>query len=108
MVTSLNRIPGVINCNLYDTSQELSGVVNQFLHDTGLISSHELDETFDPSNSYTRCCEKSGTYSLLDFIFFSKSLRARVKNCSILYDGANPSDHFPVQMDLEVFPTVTA
>ena len=59
-------ITGDINCNLYDTSQELSGVVNQFLHDNGLISSHELDETVDPSNSYTRCCETSGTYSLLD------------------------------------------
>ena len=38
-----------------------------------------MDESFHYHNSYTRCCEKNGTYSLLDFIFLSRSLKDGVK-----------------------------
>ena len=34
-------------------------------------------------------------------------MRDYVKNCRILYDGGNPSDHFPVEMEIEVVPLQT-
>ena len=31
-------------------------------------------------------------------------MRGIVKKCRIFYDGGNPSDHFPVEMKIEVVP----
>ena len=63
-----------------------------------------MDTTFNHGSSFTRSCVKSNSYSLLDYIFISRSLQERVSDCSILYDGENPSDHNPVQINLEVVP----
>ena len=97
-------ILGDLNYNLYDKRSEISGLLRDFLSDYDLCCSHEMDESFDNSSSFTRSCMKSGTYSLLDYVLFSKSLRERVSDCSIIYDGENPSDHVPVQIKLEVVP----
>ena len=95
---------GDLNYDIYDPRHEMSEVLRDFLKDYGLLSSHELDASFNHGSSFTRCCLKGGTFSLLDYIFFSRSLRDRVSDCAIIYDGANPSDHFPVQLKLEVEP----
>ena len=100
-------ITGDWNCNILDDSQPMSASILTFLRNYDLISSHDLDPSFCRDKSYTRCCIKSGTYSILDYIFFSRSLRDRVKGCTIEYDGRNPSDHFPVSLQLDVEPQIS-
>ena len=98
---------GDFNYDIFNDSQYLSGVLREFANDFGLIPTHSLDPSFQHGQSYTRSCVKRNTFSLIDFIFVSSSLRNRVKACSIDYDGRNPSDHFPVEMQLEVVPLIT-
>ena len=105
--TSKFIVLGDLNYDIYNSHFEISQILREFVVDYDLCISHEMDGSFDQANSFTRCCLKSGSYSLLDFILFSRSLRERVSNCRILYDGANPSDHFPVQIQLEVVPQHT-
>ena len=97
-------IVGDFNYDLYENRQPMSKATNDLLDRFDLMCSHDLDPTFCRNNSYTRCCEKNNSYSLLDYIFFSRPLQDRVKNCRIHYDGGNPSDHFPVHLELEVVP----
>ena len=99
-------ILGDFNYNIYDNRQSMSKTIHDFLRTYDLICTHDLDPSFNPYSSYTRSCEKSETYSLLDFIFISSSLRDRVTRCGIDYDGRNPSDHFPVMMQLDIVPLV--
>ena len=105
--TSKYIVLGDFNYNLYDTQLEMSLVLRNFIDDYDLCSSHDLDSSFNLGSSYTRCCIKSSSYSLLDYVFFSRSLRGRVSNCTTIYDGANPSDHLPVEIQLEVEPQHT-
>ena len=100
-------ILGDMNYNIYDDRQSMSNTIRDFLRTYDLVCTHELDSSFHPNSSYTRCCIKSNTYSLLDFIFISSSLRDRVTRCGIEYDGRNPSDHFPVMVQLDIVPLVT-
>ena len=97
-------ILGDLNYDIYDTRQPMSRAINELLVKYDLICTHELDDDFLVHNSYTRSCEKSNSYSLLDYIFISRSMRGIVKKCRIFYDGGNPSDHFPVEMEIEVVP----
>ena len=100
-------ITGDWNCNIFDDSQPMTASILEFLRNYDLISSHDLDTSFSTTRSYTRCCLKSGTYSIIDYIFFSRSLQDRVKGCTIEYDGRNPSDHFPVSLQLDVEPQIS-
>ena len=100
-------ITGDFNYNIYDLRAPISQTIVSFLNRHGLMSTHELDPSFSSNTSYTRCCVKSGTYSILDYIFISRSLRDRVRACTISYDGRNPSDHVPVSMEIEVAPLST-
>ena len=100
-------ITGDFNYDIYDSRQLMSNAIHEFLDNYDLLCTHELDPSFNSDSSYTRCCMKSETYSLLDYIFISSSLRDRVKRCQIRYDGRNPSDHFPVSLQLDVVPMVT-
>ena len=95
-------ILGDFNYNIFDLHFEMSKILRDFIKEYDLCCSHDTDTSFCKDGSFTRCCLKSGTYSLLDYVFFSRSLRDRVSECEILYDGSNPSDHFPVQIKLDV------
>ena len=95
-------ITGDLNYNIYDDRQPMSTTIRDFLLTYNLICTHELDPFFNPESSFTRHCIKSGSHSLLDYIFISNSLRDRVNGCTIRYDGTNPSDHFPVSIQLDV------
>ena len=95
---------GDFNYDLYDKSQSMSIAAMELLDGFEMVCTHDLDEDFCRDNSYTRCCESNNSYSLLDYVFISRTLRDRVKNCHIYYDGGNPSDHFPVHLELEVVP----
>ena len=100
-------IAGDLNYDIYDDRQLMSNTIRQFLQNYNLVCTHEFDTSFNYGTSYTRSCPKGGTYSLLDYIFISSSLRSRVKRCGIHYDGRNPSDHFPISMQIDVVPMVT-
>ena len=97
-------ILGDLNYDIYDPNLEISCLLRDFLSDNDLCCSHDMDDNFSYGSSFTRSCMKTGSYSLLDYIFFSSSLRERVSGCQILYAGENPSDHNPVQLKLEVVP----
>ena len=98
---------GDFNYNLYDSRLEMSEVLQNFLSEYDLCNSHEYDTSFDAGSSFTRCCTTSKSYSLLDYIFFSRSLWGRVSDCAIVQDGENPSDHVPVQIRLDLVPQRT-
>ena len=100
-------ITGDLNYDIFDHRQLMSSTIREFLTTHDLLCTHELDPLFNHGSSYTRFCLKSGTYSLLDYVFISSSLRERVRRCGILYDGRNPSDHVPVSVQLDVVPLVT-
>ena len=95
---------GDLNYNIYDLRQPMSIAINELLAKYDLICTHDFDPSFSSHNSFTRCSENNGSYTLLDYIFVSRTLRDNVKSCRIHYDGGCPSDHFPVEMDLEVVP----
>ena len=97
-------ITGDFNCNIFDVIQPMSSTICRFLDNYNLVSSHSIDPSFNEATSYTRCCLKSGNYSILDYVFVSRTLLDRVKECGIDYDGRNPSDHFPVTLKLDVVP----
>ena len=101
-----SRTQAWFDYNIYDNRQSMSKTIHDFLRTYDLICTPDLDPSFNPYSLYTRSCEKSETYSLLDFIFISSSLRDRVTRCGIDYDGRNPSDHFPVMMQLDIVPLV--
>ena len=100
-------ITGDWNYNIFDSRQPLFATINRFLDNHDLICTHNLDPSFNHDSSYTRCCIKGGTYSLLDYILISRSLGNRVKGSTINYDGRNPSDHFPVSIQLDVVPLIS-
>ena len=100
-------VVGDFNYNIFDVRQQMSVAINELLSKYDMICTHDLDTSFSVDNSFTRCCEKSNSYTLLDFIFVSRSMRDCVKSCRIHYDGGSPSDHFPVEMELEVVPQLT-
>ena len=100
-------ITGDFNYNIYDETQPMTPVIRDFIRSNDLICTHNFDSTFNAGTSFTRYCLKGGSYSLLDFILISRSLRDRVKRCYIDYDGSNPSDHFPVTMQIDVVPLVS-
>ena len=100
-------ITGDFNYNIFDDRQQMSSTIHEFLQNYDLFCTHELDPLFNSNQSYTRSCVKGESYSLLDYIFISSALRDRLKRCEIRYDGRNPSDHFPVSVQLDVVPLIT-
>ena len=70
---------GDFNYDLYDPRSEIAAVLRDFLREYDLFCSHDMDTTFNHGSSFTRSCIKSGSYSLLDYIFISRSLRERVR-----------------------------
>ena len=93
------------NLNVLNDIHPMAEIVRDFLEEFDMTSTFSLDPSFDPVSTYTRSCIKRNSFSLLDFIFISRSLRDRVGGCNVDYDGRNLSDHFPVQMQLEVVPS---
>ena len=100
-------ITGDFNYNIYDTAQLMSSSICTLVENYDLISTHDLDSSFSRSNSYTRYCHKSNSYSILDYIFISRTLRSRVRGCGIDFDGRNPSDNFPLSLQLDLVPVMS-
>ena len=82
-------VTGDFNYDISDNSQPMCSAINSFLNSFNLVSTHTLDSSYDQSSSYTRCCIKSSRYSMLDYIFISRSLVNRVSGCKVDYLLAN-------------------
>ena len=81
-------ITGDFNYDIFDESQPMVPIIKDFLRNNDLICTHSLDSSFNPNSSYTRCCIKSGTYSLLDYIFISSvasSTTAEIRRITFQY-----------------------
>ena len=57
---------------------------------------------FDHTSHFTRCDYKTNSFTLIDGILMSKSLRQYVSNVRISDYGNNVSDHRPVELNLDI------
>ena len=92
-----------MNCNIYDTHHPFSMIIRELMSDNDLVSAFDYSADFNPATSYTRCDVKTGSYTLIDGILFSRSLANLVSNVRIVNDGENTSDHLPVRLDIELY-----
>ena len=90
------------NCNVYDKTHAFSKMVKSFTRKWNLVSAFDLDPMFDSSNAWTRHNAKSRSQSFLDCIFVSQKLLTVVTKPRIVYDSHNVSDHFAIEIDLEL------
>ena len=107
-----------MNCNLYNSSHPFSKFIIDLMMKHSLFSALDLMPGFDSTTFYTRCEPKTNSFTLIDGILVSKSLRNRVVDVRIPKYGDNVSDHLPVELDLnlsvketvitqkKIFPTV--
>ena len=51
--------------------------------------------------------KKTNSFTLIDGILISDSLKGSIKNVRISYHGDNVSDHFPVELDIDLNVTET-
>ena len=91
-----------MNCNRYSLNHPFSSLINSMMYDYGLLSGFDLKSDFDPAKNYTRFDLKRGSFTLIDGILFSQSLRSLVRSCSILDPPLNASDHLPVELVMDV------
>ena len=90
------------NCNLYDNNHPFSRLIRDFMTEYGLFSCFDLIPSFDPTTQYTRCDIKRNSYTLIDYVLISQSLRPFVENVCIDHHPLNVSDHIPVRLELNV------
>ena len=67
-----------------------------------LFMCYDIDPNFDSKSAFTRCDEKTNSYTLIDGILISNELRNLISNVRISMHGDNSSDHCPVEIDLKV------
>ena len=91
-----------MNCNLYVTNHPYSVLIRDLMSRHSFISSFDLMSNFDPAVNYTRRDIKTNSYTLIDGILVSASLRNFVSNVRISDYGDNVSDHLPVELDLSI------
>ena len=90
------------NCNIYDKNHRFSQMIISLMAKYNLISAFDLSPSFDSNTSYTRCDLKTNSFSLIDGILLSDSLKSKISNVDILHSVDNISDHSPVTLDIEV------
>ena len=91
-----------MNCNLYNSDHPYSKLLIDLMNKYSLISAFDLIPNFDPSANYTRCNVKTGSFTLIDGMLISKSLRDLISDVRISHYGDNVSDHSPVEMTLRI------
>lgn len=70
---------------------------NKLAKDYGLVVCDDLDVS---GCGYTYCHASLHQHSLIDHVFVSQSIRPLVRDYEIISDGANLSDHLPIQFKL--------
>ena len=91
-----------MNCNIYNTGHPYSILLRDLMSRKSLFSAFDLVPNFDPSANFTRCDLKTNSFTLIDGILLSDSLRDLVSNVRISDYGDNVSDHRPVELDLDI------
>ena len=91
-----------MNCNIYDASHTYSKLMIDFMARNSLLNTFNLIPNFDSTKSFTRCDEKTNSYTLIDGILVTESLSNLISNVRISEYGDNVSDHRPVEMELSV------
>jgi hypothetical protein len=91
-----------MNCNLYDKNHPYSKLLHNLMTNYSLFSAFDLCPDFDPFTSFTRSDVKLGSYTLIDGILLSDTLRSIVSNVCISDYGDNVSDHVPVELEISV------
>ena len=94
-----------MNCNLYGPPNSYSKMMHDLLSKYELFSCFEQMTSFDPDVEYTRFDTKNNSYTLIDGIFLSESLREKVSNVRISKYGDDLSDHLPVELEIELSVT---
>ena len=90
------------NCNIYDSNHRFSRMINDLMAKYDLVPALNQSPAFDPSDSYTRFDLKTNSFTLIDGILISNSLKSRVSNVTIMHSADNVSDHLPVSLDIEL------
>ena len=91
-----------MNCNIYESGHPYSRLVHDLMSQYDLFSAFDLVPNFDPNSDFTRSDPKTNSFSLIDGILLSGSLRGKIANVRISDYGDNISDHRPVELDLKV------
>ena len=90
------------NCNLYELNHPYANLVNDFMHEYGLVSCFDSVPNFDHSMHYTRSDIKRNSYTFIDCIVVSQSLQPFIVNAEICHHHMNVSDHAPIRLTLNV------
>ena len=90
------------NCNLYELNHPYSILVNDLMHEYGLVSCFDSIPNFDYTTQYTRCDVKRNSYTLIDCILVSHTLQPFIENIEIYHHHMNVSDHVPIRLTLNV------
>ena len=95
-------IMGDMNCNFYSRNNEFSPILQDFIRERDLYCCYDSMTAFNSCTTYTRFNLKQNSYSLLDYVFVSKSLSNHISKVNIIDSGAILSDHFPVHLSLSI------
>ena len=72
-----------MNCNIYNTGHPYSILLRDLMSRKSLFSAFDLVPNFDPSANFTRCDLKTNSFTLIDGILLSDSLRDLVSNVRV-------------------------
>ena len=90
------------NANIYNLNHPYTRLIRDFMRDYDLFSCYDLLPGFDHTSHCTRFDIKRGSYTLIDGMILSNSLRPWVTDISISQHHMNVSDHIPVRLTLNV------
>ena len=96
-----------MNCNIFNVNHPYSKVINDLMKRHSLFSTFDLMSGFDHTTFYTRSDTKTNSFTLIDGILASESLRDSISNVRISDYGENVSDHRPVELDIDLDVTET-
>jgi len=91
-------LAGDFNLNFVD-GKSRSDAVNKFVSSANL---RLCDNYNGDTTSYTYICESRNAVSFIDHFFVSDHIYGDVKLCSALDSGLNFSDHFPLELHINI------
>ena len=97
-------LAGDFNCNIFDDGHPFTPLVRGLMARRSLFCSYDLDPNFDSQTAWSRTGRRANgnSYTLLDYVIVSESLRNSVSNVAICHYPDNLSDHLPVTIDIEL------
>ena len=97
-------LTGDFNCNIFDYGHPFTPLVRGLMARRSLFCTYDLDPNFNSQTAWSRTGRRTNgnSYTLLDYVIVSESLRNSVSNVAICHYPDNLSDHLPVTIDLEL------